>query len=306
MNIRGVLITGASGFIGPHVVRLCALRGWSAWAWARDVTRRRARLGAGVQVVARLEDIPADAPIDAIVNLAGAPVIGPPWTKGRRRLLIDSRVKTTDAAITWSGRRASRPRVLVSASAIGFYGPAQDEWLDESSPPQPQTFQSQLCIAREEAANAAKPLGMRVVNLRLGLVLGADGGILPRLVFPARLGMAAVIGDGKQWMSWIHLDDLMRIIELALSDGSVEGPLNAVSPEPVRQREFQQALTALLRRPLLLRIPAWALNVALGEMAQLLVRGQRVSPRRLLERGFEFGYPALDATLRAILTPARS
>ena len=306
MSMRGVLITGASGFIGRHVVRLCAARGWSAWAWTRDVARTRARLGAQAQVVGSLGEIPAEAPIDAIVNLAGAQVIGPPWTKSRRRLLIDSRVKTTDAAIIWSGRRASRPRVIVSASAIGFYGPAQDEWLDESSPPQPQTFQSQLCIAREEAANAAKQLDMRVVNLRLGLVLGADGGILPRLALPARLGVAAVIGDGQQWMSWIHLEDLLRIIELALADESVEGALNAVSPEPVRQREFQQALTAMLHRPLWLRVPAWALNVALGEMAQLLVRGQRVSPRRLLARGFEFRYPTFDSTLRAILTRARS
>ena len=306
MSMRGVLITGASGFIGRHVVRMCAARGWSAWAWTRDVARTRARLGAQAQVVSRLEEIPADASIDAIVNLAGAQVIGPPWTQARRRLLIDSRVKTTDAAIVWSGRRASRPRVIISASAIGFYGPAQDEWLDESSPPQPQTFQSQLCIAREEAANAARHLDMRVVNLRLGLVLGADGGILPRLALPAKLGMAAVIGDGQQWMSWIHLDDLLRIIELALADESVEGAVNAVAPVPVRQREFQRALTQLLHRPLWLRVPAFALRAALGEMAELLVRGQRVKPLRLSEMGFEFRYPTLDAALRAILTRARS
>lgn len=306
MSMRGVLITGASGFIGRHVVRLCAARGWSAWAWTRDVARTRVLLGTQAQVVSRLEEIPADAPIDAIVNLAGAPVIGPPWTQARRRLLIDSRVKTTDAAIVWSGRRASRPRVIISASAIGFYGPAQDEWLDESSPPQPQTFQSQLCIAREEAANAAKHLDMRVVNLRLGLVLGADGGILPRLAFPAKLGMAAVIGDGQQWMSWIHLEDLMRIIELALADESVEGAVNAVAPIPVRQREFQSALTQLLHRPLWLRVPAFALQAALGEMAELLVRGQRVKPLRLSERGFEFRHPALEGALADLLKPARS
>jgi uncharacterized protein len=306
MSMRGVLITGASGFIGGHVTRLCATRGWTAWAWTRDVARTRARLGDAAQVVARLEDIPADAPIDAIVNLAGAPVIGPPWTQGRRRLLIDSRVKTTDAALIWSGRRASRPRVIISASAIGFYGPGQDEWLDESSPPQPQTFQSQLCMAREQAANAAGHLGMRVVNLRIGLVFGADGGVLPRLALPAKLGMAAVIGDGRQWMSWIHLEDLLRIIERALTDESVAGAVNAVSPTPVRQREFQQALTRILHRPLWLRVPAWALHTALGEMAQLLVRGQRVKPLRLSEMGFEFRHPTLEGALQDILTHARS
>ena len=301
--IRGVLITGATGFIGSHVVRRCAERGWRAWAWTRDPVRARARLGAAASVVARLDDIPRDAPIDAIVNLAGAPVIGPPWTQARRRLLIDSRVKTTQAVLEWSARRAARPRVIASASAIGFYGPADDRWLDESSPPQPAAFQSQLCMAREQSANAAGALGMRVVNLRIGVVLGADGGLLPRLALPARFGMAAVLGDGRQWMSWILIEDLLRVVELALTEETLSGPVNAVSPEPVRQREFQLALTRKLGRPLWLRVPAWLLNSGLGEMAELLVLGQRVAPRRLAGHGFEFRYPAIGAALDAALRP---
>ena len=301
--IRGVLITGATGFIGSHVVRRCAERGWRAWAWTRDPVRARARLGAAASVVARLDDIPRDAPIDAIVNLAGAPVIGPPWTQARRRLLIDSRVKTTQAVLEWSARRAARPRVIASASAIGFYGPADDRWLDESSPPQPAAFQSQLCMAREQAANSAAELGLRVVNLRIGVVLGADGGLLPRLALPARFGMAAVLGDGRQWMSWILIEDLLRVVELALTEETLSGPVNAVSPEPVRQREFQLALTRKLGRPLWLRVPAWLLNSGLGEMAELLVLGQRVAPRRLAGHGFEFRYPAIGAALDAALRP---
>src|SRR5262249_28557424 len=160
-----------------------------------------------------------------------------------------SRVQTTGAVLEWCRRRAAPPRVIVSASAIGFYGAAGEQWLDESSPPQPQAFQSQLCMAREAAADAARDLGMRVVNLRLGLVLGADGGILAELARPARLGMAAVIGDGRQWMSWIHLEDTLRILELALDETTIDGPVNVVAPQPVRQREFQRALTRTLRRP---------------------------------------------------------
>jgi len=303
MLMRGVLVTGASGFIGAHVVDLCAARGWDAWAWTRDAGRASARLGARARVVTRLDDIPAEAAIDAVVNLAGAPVFGLPWTRARRQLLIDSRVQTTEAVTGWCRRRASVPRVMASASAIGFYGTAGDAWLDETSPPQPQAFQSRLCVAREAATDAARELGMRVVNLRLGLVLGADGGILPQLARPAKFGMAAVIGDGRQWMSWIHLEDVLRVLELALADITLEGPINVVAPQPARQRDFQRALTRVLRRPLWLRVPGVVLHLALGEMAELLVRSQRVAPRRLNERGFGFRHPELEPALRALLKP---
>ncbi len=303
MMARSILITGASGFIGSHLARRFSAGGATVWALTRNGSRTQAHFGSQARAVGALTDIPADAAIDCIVNLAGAPVIGPPWTKARRQLLIDSRVKTTEAVIAWSAVRASRPRVIVSASAIGFYGPGQDEWLDESSPPQPQTFQSQLCIAREHASDAARQFGMRVVNLRVGLVLGPDGGILPQLALPARLGMAMVIGDGQQWMSWIHLDDMERIDELAITDDALSGPVNAVAPEPVRQRDFQRTLTRVLHRPLWLRMPGALLRAGLGDMAELLVRGQRVAPRRLLARGFEFRHPALEPALVQILRP---
>jgi len=303
---RGVLVTGASGFIGSHVVRTFAARGVPVWAWTRDVARTRTRLPAGTHVIASLTEIPADAPVDVIVDLAGAPVIGPPWTEARRRLLIDSRVKTTEQVIAWCRSRQSRPRVLIGASAIGFYGPAGDEWLDENSPPQPHRFQSQICMAREAATDAAQALAVRVVNLRIGLVLGPDGGILPRLALPAKLGAAAVIGDGRQWMSWIHLDDLLRIIDAAIESDDLQGAVNAVAPSPVRQADFQRALTRRLGRPLWLRIPAGVLRAALGEMSELLVLGQRVAPRTLAGRGFEFRHATLETALDASLTHARS
>ena len=303
---RGVLVTGASGFIGSHVVRRFAARGVQVWAWTRNVARTRRRLPARTRVIGSLAEIPADAPIEVIVNLAGAPVIGPPWTEARRRLLIDSRVRTTEQVIAWCRNRDLLPRVLISASAIGFYGPGAEEWLDEDSPPQPRRFQSQLCLAREAATDAERVLPVRVVNLRIGLVLGADGGILPRLALPAKLGVAAVIGDGRQWMSWIHLDDLLRIIDAAIEMEDLQGAVNAVAPSPVRQADFQRALTRRLGRPLWLRIPAGVLRAALGEMSELLVRGQRVAPRTLAGRGFEFRHATLETALDASLTHARS
>jgi uncharacterized protein len=297
---RGVLVTGATGFIGGHVVRALRKRGDAVWVWTRDADRALERFGPHVHVVTRLADIPVDARVDSIVNLAGAPVIGPPWTRARRQLLIDSRVKTTQAVLDWSATRTLPPRVLVSASAIGFYGPGGDQWHTEDSPAQDR-FQSRLCVERETAANAALAQGIRAVNLRIGLVLGADGGIFPRLALPARLGGAAKIGAGRQWMSWIHIADLLHIIEQAIDDAAWSGPINAVAPGPERQEDFQRALARAYRRPFFLRIPAVALRLAMGEMAELLVEGQRVAPARLLRFGFEFRHFTLASALRDLI-----
>jgi uncharacterized protein (TIGR01777 family) len=311
VSAPGILLTGATGFIGGHVIRRLRERGAQLWAVVRDVDAARAKLGMDVRVVAAPGDIPPDTRIDAMVNLAGAPVIGPPWTRARRKLLIDSRVQTTQALLEWCAARGRRPAVIVSASAIGFYGPGAEAWLDESSPPQSR-FQSQLCVAREAAADAARAYGIRVVNLRIGLVLGADGGILAPLARAARFGLAARIGDGRQWMSWIHVDDLLRVIELAIDDASLSGPVNAVSPNPERQRDFQRALALAVRRPFWMWIPGMLLRVALGEMAELLVAGQRVAPRRLLEKRFSFRHALLEDALANLLvcphpiTPGRS
>jgi uncharacterized protein len=305
---RGVLVTGATGFIGGHVVRALRKRGDAVWVWTRDADRALARFGPHVHVVQDLIEIPPDARIDAVVNLAGAPVIGPPWTEKRRRLLIDSRVKTTQQVLDWCARREEAradargvPRVMVTASAIGFYGPGGDDWMTEASP-SAAAFQSRLCVEREVAANVSEALGMRVVNLRIGLVLGRDGGIFPRLSLPAKLGMAATIGDGRQWMSWIHLTDLLRIIELTLDEPRWQGAINAVAPAPERQGDFQRALARALGRWHVLRVPGLMLELALGEMAELLVKGQRVAPRRLLDGGFEFRHYTLASALRELVT----
>jgi uncharacterized protein (TIGR01777 family) len=298
-----VLLTGGTGFIGGHVIRALRARGADVWVVARDVEAARRKLG-DVHVIGAPREFPDDVRIDACINLAGAPVIGPPWTRGRRKLLIDSRVDSTKAVLDWCATRAQRPGVIVSASAIGFYGRGAETWLDESSPPQDE-FQSELCLRREAAADAARALGMRVVNLRIGLVLGAGGGILAPLALVAKCGLAARIGHGRQWMSWIHMEDLLRVIELALDDATLSGPVNAVSPNPERQRDFQCALALALHRPFWMWIPATLLRLALGEMAELLVKGQRVAPRELQRRRFAFRYALLEDAL-ADLTRARS
>jgi uncharacterized protein (TIGR01777 family) len=301
-----VLVAGGTGFIGSHLLPALLARGREVWVWSRHPQKAQRRLPAAVMTVGRLDDIPADAAITHIVNLAGAPVVGPPWTQARRQLLIDSRVQPTAALLARCVARARRPEAMLSASAIGYYGARDEEWLDERSSPGADQFQSQLCEQREAAANEAGLLGMRAINLRFGLVLGADGGIFSRLALAANLGGAAVLGDGRQWMSWIHVDDAVRAIELALDDTVLSGPVNIVAPEPVRQRDFQHALTRALRRPLWLRVPAGILRTALGEMSDLLLRSQRVAPAVLRSHGFEFRFPDIEAALRALVRRERS
>lgn len=198
---RTVLISGATGFVGGHLVRRLVARGDTVLVYARDADRALDRFGPHVHVVTNLDVIEPSARIDAIVNLAGARILGLPWTRGRRRTLIASRLQTTRALVALCARLERPPRVFVSASAIGYYGTRGEQRLDEQSPPQP-IFQSVLCQQWEEAAVAAEAIGARVVRLRFGLVLGRDGGALPSLALPVRLGLGAVLGSGKQWVSW--------------------------------------------------------------------------------------------------------
>ncbi len=305
MAKRSILIVGGTGFIGSHLAAWRLDRGDDVRVWARNVRRATQLLPRGIGVIGALDGIPRDARVDVIVNLAGAPAVGPPWTSARRKLLIDSRVQPTLALIDWCGSRPERPQVMISASAIGFYGTGGETLLDERSPPT-QEFQSVLCQQREAATAGAATLGIRVVNARFGVVLGADGGLFSRLALAARWGAAAILGDGQQWMSWIHLTDTLAAIDRMMVDPELRGPVNVVSPEPVRQREFQRVLTRTLHRPLWLRAPEPVLRTMLGEMSDLLVRSQRVLPALLQQRGFDFAFPEIEAAVQDLVRRGRS
>ena len=299
---KTLLITGATGFVGHHLVQRRLAAGDTVIVLTRDPQRARTVLGSGVQVVSKLEQLANDRRIDALVNLAGEPILGIPWIAARRRILLASRVGTTQSLVQFAARLSQRPAVLVSASAIGYYGPRGDEELDESNPPQ-RCFQSQLCQRWEAAAIAAEPLGMRVVRLRIGVVYGRDGGALPMLARPTRLGLGAVLGHGCAYNAWIHLEDLLDLIEFALGNPSLSGAVNAVAPQAVTHAATQRALADVLRRPLWLRVPGFFLRVALGEMSQLLLDGQRVVPARALAEGFKFKHPEIRAALSDLLIP---
>jgi uncharacterized protein len=297
---RTVLITGATGFIGGQLVRRLLTRGDAIIVLTRDADRGLDRFGPHVQVITDLKALETDTRIDAVVNLAGARILGLPWTEGRRSALLRSRIDTTRALIELFAILDRPPRVLIGASAVGYYGVRGDEELDERAAPQ-AIFQSTLCQEWEAMSRAAESLSVRVVTLRLGLVLARDGGALPSLARPVRLGLGAILGSGRQWMSWIHIDDVLRLFEFALGNPALRGAVNAVAPVAVTQAQFQRELARTLRRPLWLHIPAWVLRMLLGEMAQLLVDGQRVVPVRAVAMGFVFQYSEVGAALRQLV-----
>ncbi len=281
MTPRRVGVTGASGFVGSALV--AALR--------RD--------GSEVVTIGR-GDVAALEGVHAVVNLAGAP-IGRRWTARRKREIVDSRVQGTRRIAETLARRDSPPSVLVSASAVGYYGDRGGEWLDESSAPG-KGFLAEVALAWERATEPARTAGVRVVRLRLGLVLGAAGGALPRLLTPFSLGAGGRLGSGRQWMSWISVDDLVAAIRFALATRTLSGAVNAVSASPVTNAEFTTTLARVLARPAFAHVPAIALRLLFGEMAvETLLASQRVRPAQLERAGFTFAQPSLEGALRHAL-----
>ena len=228
-----------------------------------------------------------------------------PWTDARRRELLASRIDVTAAVVDLMRRLERRPRVLVSASAVGFYGAspaASSEPLDEAGPPRPGQFQSDLCVAIEREAQCAEPLGVRVVRLRFGVVLGRGDGAYPMLALSSRLGLGAVLGSGRQPAPWIHLDDAVALIRFAQADGALAGPVNAVAPDTRPQADFARAMARSFGRRVRLRMPGAPLRWALGEMSELLLEGQNAVPTAALAGGFRFRHPTLDDAFASLAT----
>lgn len=293
---RTFLVTGGTGFIGKTAVRHMLDAGHEVTVLSRNPQRAARVFDGRARVVATLEAISAQDRFDGVINLAGAPVVGPPWTQSRRATLMASRIGTTEALMAWLRRVHHKPAVWVQASAIGAYGVrAPDESLDESSATG-TGFMSRLCLDWEAAAKPAQQMGVRQVVLRFGLVFG-HGGALPPMLLPYRLGLGATLGDGKQVMSWIHHDDVMRLIAYALDHESMRGIYNAAAPDAIAQSVFAKTVAHALKRPLFLRLPAAPMRLLTGEMGQLFLDGQRVVPMRLIEHGFTFRFPTLAGAI---------
>ena len=286
-----ILVTGATGFIGRRLSRLAESRGHQV-----TPVSRTPRAGGFDWSQQSLTDGVRAA--DAIVHLAGESLFGRRWSEAQKKRLVASRVETTSRLAALAVEH--RPAVFLSASAVGYYGASDRRDLDEESPPG-RDFLATLCRRWEEATQPAAAAGVRTVIARLGVVLGAESGALKQMLPPFKLGVGGPIGSGRQWVSWIHADDAASLLLFLVEHATAAGPHNATAPEPVTMKGLASALGRALGRPAVLPVPGFALKLALGEVADVLLTGQHVVPRRAIEEGFRFRFPSLDQALRDLL-----
>lgn len=293
MNTRQILVTGGTGFIGRALCRQLLDAGWHLTVLSRQSRSRVRQLcGNSVDGISSLTQLASIAPLDAVINLAGEGIADGRWTPARKQALRDSRIALTQALCRELARLPHQPAVVISGSAVGYYGDGGDAELTESSPAG-RDFAATLCSDWEQAVQPLEVLGIRVCRLRTGVVLHPDGGMLQRLLLPAKLGLGAVIGSGRQFMAWITREDLCRLMLCLLERNEAQGAFNAVAPQPVTNRDFTVALARVLHRPAFLSVPAPVLKCALGESASLLLASQRVVPQRAQALGFCFHHATL-------------
>jgi len=303
-----VFITGGTGLVGTRLIEHLQRRGDKAVVLSRRANAA-ADLGSEVEVVQGDPTKPGPwqnraAECDALINLAGEGIVSKRWSSEFKKLLRDSRVQGTEncaAAISRSPRREDgTPKVLVNASAIGIYGPHGAEPVDESSPPG-SDFLSDLCVDWEKAAMPATSAGARLVLARIGIVLDRKGGALSKLLLPFKLGMGGPIASGKQYMAWIHLDDVAGMLLFALDSPSASGPMNVTAPTPVTNKEFGKALGRAIGRPAFMWTPGFMLKLLMGQGAEIVITGANVLPKKAPQWGYQFKFPQLDAALADIL-----
>jgi uncharacterized protein (TIGR01777 family) len=294
-----ILVTGGTGFIGQALVNSLLKDDHKVTVLSRTPEAVTKTFGPEVMTLLNLDQLTIEQSFQTIINLAGAPIFDHHWSDSRKQIIRDSRIKLTEQLIAYIERAAVKPDLLISGSAIGYYGDQGNTELNELSIPH-HDFSQQLCADWENAALRAEQFGVRVCLIRTGLVLGHDGGLLQRMQRPFKLGLGGTLGNGQQWMSWIHRADWISIAKLMISNASMQGAYNATAPHPVTNSEFTKTLAKHLKRPALLPVPAWLLKTLLGERSDLVLASQRVLPERLLNENFQFQYPELLSALTEI------
>jgi uncharacterized protein (TIGR01777 family) len=295
-----ILITGGTGFIGRALCQHLAHKNHQITVLSRRPNAVKAICGKDIGTLSSLDLYDENTSFDVIINLAGEPIMEHRWSSAYKRTLWQSRVELTRQLVHKIERANYKPRVLISGSAIGIYGQHFDQPVDETTPIT-GGFSHALCKAWEDEALRAETQGVRVAIVRTGLVIGKDGGFLSKMLLPFKLGLGGPIGDGTQWMSWIHLEDEIALIEFLIDHAEARGAFNATAPLPVTNAIFTKALANRLHRPAIIASPKWLLNLLLGERSSLLIESQRVLPKRASDLGFTFKFRTLEDALSATL-----
>jgi len=295
-----ILLTGATGFIGKRLSQKLISHEHQVVAWVRNKNKAKAVLDQKITCVERLEEL-KEPQFDVIINLAGEPIADKRWTAARKLTLRSSRIDLTEKLIKYIKSLNKKPKVILSGSAIGYYGSQRpDLELDENSD-SIDGFTHTLCADWETAAASLADDTTRVCLLRTGIVLGKGGGVLGKMLLPFKLGLGGPIGNGQQIMSWIHLQDWIKAALFLIENEDLSGPFNLVSPNPVSNKEFTSALAKTVHRPAIFRVPCAFLKLVMGESAELLCEGQRVIPKRLLDAGFKFDFDLLEPALNNVV-----
>lgn len=300
MTERNLLITGGTGFIGQDLCPALIRKGYQLTVLSRKTESEVRALCGRVTAISALTDIPADQTFSGVINLAGEGIADKRWTEARKKALRDSRIALSRELVTVLLSRETLPQVVISGSAVGYYGAQGSEPVNENTTPHDE-FAHQLCRDWEQAVSPLASKGVRLCLSRTGLVVGANGGFLERMALPFKLGLGGRIGSGHQYMPWVHRDDVVGAIIWMLENTQTSGPYNVVSPAPVTNREFTSTLGKVLRRPVLFPVPEVILRLALGEMSDLLLTGQRAVPEKLLAEGYQFVWPELEPALKQAL-----